>query len=149
MIVNQTKQPPFDGTYKLPAINLDPEKKIKPRDNGETYGWKNGFTLFCFFNLAISLCVLLKNHLSITTDPQSYEIPKSCPQKENRIFGRNEQFRNLYDLNFLFDFHAFLGESATNIDHKSLLIWTKQNLTYGDLQSIFSFSTNVSISEVG
>ena len=73
------------------------------------------------------------------------DLPKSCPNKDEK---GNRNWRNLYDENFRFDFHAFLAENETDIDLESELIWAKQNLIYGgDLQSIFTFSKNVSILE--
>ena len=58
-------------------------------------------------------------------------------------------FRNLYNSGFSFDFHVYLSENETNFDPESRLVWTKKGLTYGDVQLVHSFSTNVSISEVG
>ena len=67
-------------------------------------------------------------------------IPKTCATKD---------LRNIYDQNFLFDFHAFISENETDFDPDRELIWRMPNLTYGDLQSAFRHNVNVSITEVG
>ena len=58
------------------------------------------------------------------------------------------QFQSLYGVNFSFDLHALLRENETDLGQESELLWTKRGLTYGDLQSVHRFITNVSIPEV-
>lgn len=145
MVVNQKNSLPFDRINKSGEIPIssEPKIKIKPRDNDQS-NKKFLFYLFCFSNLFISLNFL---HLDFKKNapPQSYDVPDSCPAKgAHEIY---EKFKNLYDVNFLFDFYAFLGPE--NIDRQSQLIWSKQDLAYGDLSSTFSFSTNVPVSQVG
>ena len=70
--------------------------------------------------------------------PNLYTFPSSCSINPFGLYGEN----------FLFDFHALLRENETSFDHENDLIWTKSKLTYGDFQSAYRFSTNVSISEV-
>lgn len=66
-------------------------------------------------------------------------IPSTCASKD---------LRNIYDQKFTFDFHAFISENETDFDEEKELVWRMPKLTYGDLQSTFSLSMNVSISEV-
>lgn len=113
----------------------DPGKKIDPFR--EIRVFKTTFSLFNSFVFAVSLAIIL----SYLRD-RSLDLPKSCPNEDKNL-------RNLYDLEFSFDLHVFLSESEENLNPESRLIWSKQNLIYGDVQSSFSFSTNISVSEVG
>ena len=133
------------GPFKIP-ISSDPKKKSKTRYNEKVRWFKITFWLFCFISLIISLRILILAAVK-SADPQSYDLPESCPSEDA---GGRRDLRNLYDVGFSFDFHAFLGgEHERNTDQEGQLIWQKRNLTYGDRQSIFSLSTNVFISEVG
>lgn len=147
-MVDQINPPPVGGPYELAVIQIDPdsEKKSKSRKNRKTDKESKiaSFDFFCVMSLITSIMIIFVDILKHQTNTD-YLIPKSCPEQD----ARSKNFRNLYDVDFSFDFHAFLNENEANIDQQSVLIWAKQNLTYGDLQSTFSFSTNVSISEVG
>ena len=91
------------------------------------------FSFSNFFAGIISLVIVIR-----CSETFSLDHPDSCTVS-----------KNLYDKGFPFDFHVYLSENETNLDHESRLIWTKRSLTYGDVQFAHSFSLNVSISEVG
>lgn len=132
MVANQIKPAPVGETFESPEIQISsvPKKKSKPGTDGQTdrKNFKENFkmrlfVIFCSMSFASSVAIF------------SALIP---------IKGY-DPLTHSYEMHL----HAFIGENATNIDHKSTLTWTKQDLTYGYLQSINDFSMNVSISEVG
>ena len=136
----------------------DPEKKRKCRNLREIENYKYAFLVFNWLIGFISFMIITVIYVSIyvsNRSPTKVLTPKfttviihvippllaPCPHSPS-------QSRNLYGKNFSFDFHALLRENETNFDQDSELIWTKRKLTYGDLQSVHRFSTNVTISEV-
>ena len=119
-------------------ISSDPEKRRKPRSPVQIFRFNIMFALFYSLVFAISFLIILLH----TKNRYLEDLPESCPNDQKDL-------KNMYEVNFPFDFHTFLSENETNLDPESQLIWTKRSLTYGDVQSSFSFSTNISISEVG
>ena len=91
------------------------------------------------YSWTITLFYLICGSVSCFNEHLSPTCPCAC--KNNPI--------TIYYPNFSFDLHAFVSENETNYAQESELIWRKPELTYGDLQSVFSFSTNLSVSEVG
>ena len=118
------------------------EKKRKCRSLKAIEIYRDVFLLFYwligFISFAISIYVFVLNLPHSEVLPS---LPSSCP---NSPF----QSRSLYSENFSFDLHALLQENETDVDQESELLWTKRGLTYGDLQSVHRFTTNVSIPEV-
>ena len=116
--------------------------------------YKIGFLFFHFIICAIC-CVIIVYILESIRSPHEVSIPKvttvipkaipplpaSCPHLPFQV-------RSLYGENFSFDLHALLRENETGLDQESEILWTKRGLTYGDLQSVYRFTTNISISEV-
>ena len=168
MAVNQIGTPPLGGSHEPPEVqvNSEPRKESKPGDNEKKRLLYEMIVLYCVASfvissviiITISAPILIKKLASYTkglelgdikpksATPFFYDVPESCQAKTKKEI---ENLKSLYITGFPFDFHAFLSENETNIDHEGGLVWTEKDLTYGDLESTSTFSTNVSISEVG
>ena len=143
--MNEIKQNPVWTSHQTSGT------ASRPGANGQTKKYLiDLFDLFCFLSGVIIFLALVSAFFYSLTQyfpapREFFDTPKSCQADTLTEFA---SLKSLYERDFLFDFYAFLGENATNIDHESQLIWKKSNLKYGDLHSIHSFSTNVSVSEV-
>ena len=126
-------------SFDSAKIQIGSEKKSKPlRSDKEINGFKTKFISFHWIVGAFSLWSIF--YLCDYPGGEfNFYFSPTCS---------GEYPSQLYNEGFQFDFYALLSESETSFDRESQLIWTKRNLTYGGVQSIFSFSTNVSISEV-
>ena len=136
----------MESLFKDPSseseLVSDSDKKSKNRSVREIETYKCAFLLFNWLIGVISFTIIIYIGISNRSPSKVMPpLPASCPPSPS-------QSRNLYGESFSFDFHALLRENETNFDQESELIWTMQKLTYGDLQSVHRFSTNVTISEV-
>lgn len=122
---------------------LDPKKARKRPNEEETVRFTNAFFGFYFFVGLVCWWIIYRLVLDDNLHGSSPgPLPWSCPNKE-------QDLKNLYAPNFLFDFHAFLSENETHLNPQSQLISTGRDISYGDGWSHFHRNTNVSISEVG
>ena len=129
-------------------MSSDPERQSKAHgDKGRIIRFRIAFALFYLVSTIISWWIII----SCLKSAGFFEkIPQSClgPREGE---GLRE---NVYPALFLFDFHAFLSESnELKVDHENQSIWTLRKLiNYSEknkkYRKAFSFSTNVSISEV-
>ena len=133
----------FQGpTSSESELVAGPEKKRKCRSVEEGKNYMGRFFLFWWLTTWISFIIVIYNSSQSIFPPKLIPpLPASCPNSPS-------QSRSLYSENFSFDLHALLRENQTDLDQESELLWTKRGLTYGDLQSVHRFTTNVSISEV-
>ena len=115
-------------------------KHFSKEDSKDFKSFKEDFSDFYFLIGLFSWLFTLFYYIINREDSCLTHLSLSC---------QNPGLKNLYERNFLFDLHAFVSENETNFAQESELIWRKTELSYGDLQSVFSFSTNLSISEVG
>ena len=124
-------------------INSDLEKKSKPpRSDKKISEFKIKFISFHIIVGAISFISILHICSYYNKDLLNYNYNLHYPPTCSGGYPSD-----LYNEGFQFDFYVLLSENETNLDPETQTIWTKRNLTYG-IQSIFSFSKNVSISEV-
>ena len=139
-----------DSKPDLDPENPEEEKKYRREKAILTFK-----TVFCWFYWLIGfigfisfVIIIFYFNKSIRFDPKVITTPEVVPPLPAFCLQLISQSRSLYDENFSFDLHALLRENETDLSQKSEILWTKRGLTYGDLQSVHRFTTNVSISEV-
>ena len=120
----------------------NPEKKRKYRNFRAIDFFESAFLLFNYLNGFIGLTIIIYS-CAWSQSPSKIlpPLPAFCPHSFTEP-------QSLYRKNFSFDLHALLRENETDFVQESELLWTKRGLTYGDLQSVHRFTTNVSIPEV-
>ena len=152
MAVNQIGTPPLGGSHEPPEVqvNWEPPKESKPGDN-EKKG-PEGLVSYCLTSIFVCWVIVITiiatillsvfqkklsfaNGLELSdikpksATPFFYDVPESCQAKTKKEI---ENLKSLYITGFPFDFHAFLSENETSIDHEGGLVWTEKDLTYGD-----------------
>ena len=127
---------PTSSESKLVA-GLEKKRKCRSVEEGKNY-IKGVFLFWCLTAWISFIIVLNSSHPPHKAIPP---VPSSCSHSLSKS-------RSLYGENFPFDLHALLRENETDLEQESEILWTKRGLTYGDLQSVHRFITNVSIPEV-
>lgn len=78
------------------SISSDTQKKRKPLDNGQTYGFIFALlALVCLLNFGISLSYLIYVGIQ-NVGPWSFDLPKSC---QAECLSEIERLKNLYKIN--------------------------------------------------
>ena len=116
--------------------------------------WDGAFLMFYWligfisFVIIVYICVSSLPHREVIPQKVIVMIQKVPPPLPMTCPHSPTQSRSLYGENFSFDLHALLRGNETDLGQESEILWTKRGLTYGDLQSVHRFNTNVSIAEV-
>ena len=151
-MVDQTELPPDEAPARPETMTeqVQQSESRKPPNEEQKVVFAQFFFSF-ILNIGTISWVITLVYLLVSIFGKPPNVSQTCASSTIAHFKQliTGHVKYRYEQNFSFDLHTFISEKKMNYDQEGDLIWKKQKLAYGDLDSAFSFETNVSISEVG